>query len=116
APLAPGNADVIFDFFGEVDKIALDGAVFAGLNSVHSGNLVFGAAAVDADDRLIYDQLLGQLFYDSDGSGAGAAILLASLVDSPSLAVGDFVVLGNAANGLPSGADSTISAHEDTFR
>ena len=39
----------------------------------------FGAAAQDADDRIICDYSTGALLYDSDGIGGAAAVQFADL-------------------------------------
>jgi Ca2+-binding RTX toxin-like protein len=94
--LGGGNADVIVDFVSGTDRIALDDAIFAGIGgpgALAAGTFVTGAAAADADDRIIYDSATGQLFYDGDGNGAGAAILFASLQGGPALVASDFLVI-----------------------
>jgi len=93
---AAGNADFIADFLSGTDKLALDDAVFQGIGSPGSftaANFVAGTAAVDANDRIIYNAANGQLLYDADGSGAGAAVLLATLQGNPFLAASDFAVI-----------------------
>ncbi|GHA73857.1 serralysin [Formosimonas limnophila] len=79
------NLDRILDFTIGEDKIALDDAIFTALfgqTSLMVGQFNFGAnftSGRDADDRVIYDTSSGGLYYDADGSGAGAAQLFAQL-------------------------------------
>ena len=94
--LGATNVDEIADFVSGTDKIALDDAIFAGIGTPGSfdANAFFaGAAAHDADDRIIYNQATGQLFYDADGNGAGAAVLFGLVAGLPSLAASDFTVI-----------------------
>jgi len=94
--LGGGNIDAILDFAAGADKIALDDAVFAGiggLGALSAGAFATGAAAGDADDRIIYNSATGQLFFDADGSGAGAAVQFATLSTGLSLTAGDFTVI-----------------------
>ena len=91
-----GNVDAILDFLAGTDKIGLDDAIFAGVGTPGSFNanaFFAGTAAHDLDDRIIYDQATGQLFYDADGNGAGAQILFATLSGSPAIGAGDFTVI-----------------------
>ena len=91
------NADVITDFTSGSDRIALDPAAFASLGAL--GNFVAGDARFaagagfssgrDASDRVVYDTSTGKLYYDADGSGAGAAQLIATLSNRPALAATD---------------------------
>ena len=92
--LQPGMAPtVIGDFVSGMDKIALDDAVFGGIaGNALSSMFVTGTAAADADDRLIYDSATGALWYDADGTGAGAAIHFATLQGHPTLTAGDFLI------------------------
>ena len=93
--LGAGNVDYVYDFAAGDDKIALDDAVFTGLGlgSLPAGAFVTGTAAGDADDRIIYNGATGQLYYDADGNGAGAAILFATLQGAPVLTASDFQVI-----------------------
>jgi Ca2+-binding RTX toxin-like protein len=93
--LGSGNVDVLFDFASGIDTIALDDAVFAGLSqgSLASGAFVAGSAAQDADDRIIYNSATGQLFFDADGNGAGAAIHFATVHVGTAVAPTDFIVI-----------------------
>lgn len=52
-----------------------------------------GDKAKDANDYVVYDKKKGVLFYDADGSGAGAAVEIASLRIKASLTYKDFFVI-----------------------
>ena len=94
--LGAGNVDIIFGFEHGVDRIALDDAVFTaigGLGTLNANAFVTGSAAGDADDRIIYNSLTGQLFYDADGSGAGEAVQFATLHPGGLLTASDFSVI-----------------------
>lgn len=58
----------------------------------HNGTAAI-TAAHDADDRIIYDQATGNLYYDADGNLGGAQILFATLETRPVVAAGDFSVI-----------------------
>ena len=77
------------------DLIVLDDAVFAGLaaGALAASAFVAGTAAADAGDRVIYDSNSGQLWFDADGSGAGAAVLFAAVNPGTSLTNVDFLVV-----------------------
>ena len=77
--VAPGDSYPVFD-----TKIGKVGAFAA-------ANLVIGTKALDAADRLIYDKTSGNLFYDADGSGKGAAIRTALAA-----ATGDYCLIQDA--------------------
>ncbi|HEV2746488.1 MAG TPA: cadherin domain-containing protein, partial [Allosphingosinicella sp.] len=88
--VAPGtaNADVIEDFSVADDTIRLDRAIFTQITA--DGTLALaafhtGAAAHDATDRIIYNDVTGRIFYDADGNGGGAALLVATV--DPGLAL-----------------------------
>ncbi len=76
------------------DKIGLDAARF-GLTpgALPAGAFVNGTAAMDADDRIIYDSSTGALLFDADGNGAGAAQLFAYINGPFSLDSTFFVVI-----------------------
>lgn len=75
--------DFITDFTSGTDKIAFNIDQFSSLTagSFTAANLVSGAGAMaaDADDYLLYDTASNALSYDADGSGAGAAVQIATL-------------------------------------
>jgi serralysin len=94
--LGGGNVDRIVDFSSADDTIRLDDAVFTqlgGLGALNPNAFVTGNAAGDANDRIVYDAASGQLFYDADGTGAGAAVLFATLQGAPALNASDFLVI-----------------------
>ena len=90
-----GNVDTITDFAAGTDRIVLDHAVFAGLaaGAVAGGAFAIGAAAGDADDRIIYDSATGALWFDADGNGAGAAVQFATLGTGLALTASDFLII-----------------------
>jgi Ca2+-binding RTX toxin-like protein len=102
-----GNVDLITDFVSATDKLTFDSGVFAGLGSpgnFTAGDARFAAGAGftsgrDASDRIVYNTTTGQLFYDSDGNGAGTAQLVATLQGAPTVAATDIAVTGQSAPG-----------------
>ena len=85
---APGaaNVDHITDFAAG-ERLYLEDLVYAGIGvpgDFAAGDARFFAAAganggADASDRVVYDTASGRLYFDADGSGAGAATLVAIL-------------------------------------
>ena len=127
--VAPGtaNADVITDLDSGADVIILDSGAHA--NAGPSGNFITGDArfwssstgvAHDADDRVVYNTSNGQLWYDLDGNGVGAAQLIATLEGAPGLIATDIAIdngggVGGVINGT-SGDDSLVGgAGNDTL-
>jgi len=103
------NADLLADFASGWDNIQLDAAGFsaigaAGRFTANDPRFFAGTAAHDADDRIIYNSATGQIFYDADGNGAGAAQLIATLPAGRGVVAGDFNVIGT-----PSGGGNTIN-------
>jgi Ca2+-binding RTX toxin-like protein len=93
APLVANTYDFVGDFVHGQDKIVLENAVFTALPT---GPLVasafrLGPTALDADDRILYDQ--GALFYDRDGLGGVAPVKFASFGIVPALNAADFLVV-----------------------
>jgi serralysin len=96
------NGDRITDFASGLDEIRLDSDVMGQLGAsgdFAAGDARFWSAAGatgghDADDRVVYNTTTGQLFYDADGSGSGAAQLIFTLQAGAALAATDIVVLG----------------------
>ena len=95
-----GNVDTITDFNVGNDTIRLENTGAGLFNALPIGSLAAsafkligpGGGVVDASDRILYQQSTGQLFYDSDGSGAATAVLFAVLSNMPVIDQTDFVV------------------------
>src|SRR5204862_6848561 len=96
------NADTVAAFDTNWDRLQLDAAAFANIGAsgrFASGDVRFfsGAGATsghDADDRIVYNTSTGQLFYDADGSGPGAAQLIGTFQGAPTLVASDINVFG----------------------
>ena len=92
--------DQITDFSkvsGNTDHIRLDDALFAGVGTAGSpiaAAFKLDGSAVDANDKIIYDQATGALYYDADGSGTGsAAVQFAQLNAGTVLTLSDFNII-----------------------
>lgn len=98
--LSVTNRDIIADFNTGNDTIKLENTGVGMFNSLAPEALAAsafkligpGGTAVDADDRVLYKQSTGQLFYDADGSGAATTILFATLIGNPNIDQTDFLV------------------------
>gem|GEM_PF-558988 len=90
-----GNYDMLGDFQAGVDRIVLDNAIYTALadGALAPSAFVNGSAAADADDRIVYYQATGGLFYDADGSGSGAMVLFAIVAGGQPLTAADFLVI-----------------------
>ena len=93
--LGPANVDTVQSFEAGIDRFLLEDSVFAGmpLGVLAASRFVIGAAAGDADDRIIYNSATGALLFDADGNGAGAAVQFALLGTGLALTASDFVVI-----------------------
>jgi Ca2+-binding RTX toxin-like protein len=95
------NADSVRDWASGTDKVALDDAAMSALGArgnFSAGDARFAAGAGftlgrDASDRVVYNTSTGSLYYDADGSGAGAAQLIATFAGNPAVAAIDIVVI-----------------------
>ena len=100
-PNATTNKDTITDFVSGTDELQFRQAIFAGLGA--PGELSAAAflssptavAALDLDDRIIYNTATGALYYDADGLGGAAAMQIAIIGTSthPALAYIDIHVI-----------------------
>jgi Ca2+-binding RTX toxin-like protein len=92
---AATNVDIITDFNSLDDTIWLGSAIFTTLtpgNIIGANQFCIGDAALDGDDRIVYDQANGEIMYDPDGTGAAAAILFAQVTPGLAIAYDDFLV------------------------
>jgi Ca2+-binding RTX toxin-like protein len=96
APRA-GNVDAIHDFNAAADTIRLDDVVFDDIHA--TGQLAAGAFAHwqdpgQANDRILYDQSNGKLYYDPTGGTHADAQQFATLTNSPDdLSAKDFLII-----------------------
>lgn len=93
--LGATNIDTIADFSMVDDTIQLASSIFTGLvaGGLSAAAFNIGAAASDATDRIIYNSVTGALLFDSDGTGASAAIQFATLSTGLALTNADFLVV-----------------------
>jgi cysteinyl-tRNA synthetase len=89
------ETDRITDFVSGTDRIELDSKLFKALTvgALGSAGFLLGATATTAAHRLIYDPPKGALYYDADGSGRIAPILIGSFDNQAVIVVGDFTVV-----------------------
>lgn len=91
--------DTVADFSSTVDKLDFDNALFTaiGPDGALNANAFYSAAGVssghDADDRLVYNTTTGGLYYDADGNGVGASVLVATFTGSPTVAAADIQII-----------------------
>ncbi|MCD1617856.1 hypothetical protein K7H20_07305 [Salipiger manganoxidans] len=92
-----GNVDRITDFDVAQDVIQLKASVFAGLPRGVLSEDAFAqnasGRATEAQHRVIHETDTGKLFYDSDGTGAAAAVHFATVTrDLLALTSEDFLL------------------------
>ena len=95
---AAANVDTITDFNGAADTIQLDNAVFTALTA--TGTLAASAfkdiadGPKDANDRIIYNSVTGNLYYDADGSAAAfTQVKFANIATLAAISNADFNVI-----------------------
>ncbi|MBF2018926.1 MAG: hypothetical protein IGR93_02140 [Hydrococcus sp. C42_A2020_068] len=93
---AKEGIDRITDFSTADDTILVSAAGFGGGltadATLAASQFTVGTAATDADDRFIYNNADGSLFFDSDGTGSSAEVQIAILNGLPSLTNTDITV------------------------
>jgi Ca2+-binding RTX toxin-like protein len=112
-----GSASGITDFASGADKIRLDASTMTALGT--TGNFAAGderfhagAAAAEADDRVIWNAATGELFYDADGSGAGGAELITTVSGS---VVATDIIVDNGTAPEPGGEVITGTSGNDSL-
>ena len=92
-----GNIDRIINYNVADDTIYLDLIVFTAfgkLGAIAAGAFNTGSVATEADDRIIFNQSTGDLFYDADGNGRGAAVQFATIAGiTGKLSSQDFILV-----------------------
>lgn len=91
---APGvaDADTITDFAAAQDRIYLE-RDFYGLTGSRIASAQFkdlSLGSLDADDRVVFDRALGNIYFDADGSGGQGAQLVAHLSNGAVVTHTDF--------------------------
>lgn len=95
------NVDDIFDFDAGEDVFHLSLSIFAalgGAGTISSDEFFLVETGEDidattADQRILYSEETGQVFYDADGSGSGGKILFATLEAGLSLTADNFIAI-----------------------
>jgi Ca2+-binding RTX toxin-like protein len=92
---ATTNVDAINGYVVADDQIRIDNAVFAGLaaGTLAADAFIIGAAAADAEDRIVYNSATGGLFFDADGVGGTAQVRFATLAAGLAMTNAEFFVI-----------------------
>ncbi|HEV2565397.1 MAG TPA: hypothetical protein VGU19_09960, partial [Microvirga sp.] len=94
--------DMVQDFkTAEYDRIHLSQNTFSGFKASDLGRLkasafTLGTKALDREDRIIYDQASGKLYYDADGTGGSTQFHIATFTNSgtkPALSYASFFIV-----------------------
>ncbi|MEQ1950591.1 hypothetical protein [Mesorhizobium sp. CN2-181] len=84
--IGAANVDTIVDFVVVDDRFLLSDAIFTALDTGTLSAAAFRSNATglaeDASDRIIYETDTGEVYYDSDGTGGGAAGILFAIADT----------------------------------
>jgi Ca2+-binding RTX toxin-like protein len=95
SPFGSPNVDTIFDFVSGEDKLEFNAAAFGGgltPGMLDASAFVLGTQAQDANDRFIYDQASGKLYFDVDGAGGQEQVLVALLPNHNTIVASDLVM------------------------
>ncbi|MEQ1670002.1 MAG: calcium-binding protein, partial [Hyphomicrobium sp.] len=84
--------DRIYDFTS-TDQIVIDAVSISAQTLLTANQFVLGTTALDANDRVIYDETTGIVRFDADGTGVKAALLFAVLNTKPVISFADFELI-----------------------
>jgi Ca2+-binding RTX toxin-like protein len=91
-----GNADTITDFVSGTDRIAIDSrhlGTGTGTLAANGITFVLGSSAVGAGPTVMFDATTHQVLADADGTGAGSALVLATLTGVATVSASDFLIV-----------------------
>jgi serralysin len=91
--LGASNVDHIADFQHLVDDILLVQSIFAGIGPALTADEFRIGMAQDANDRILYNNITGQIFYDGNANAAGGMVLFATVTAGTVLTFDDFVMV-----------------------
>lgn len=94
--LGAGNVDTLQDFsVVDGDRLVLSRDLFAaaGYQYLSGAAFTLGSAATTTAQRIVYNQSTGELFYDTDGSGAAAQVKFAVIANHLQLSAANFYIL-----------------------
>lgn len=90
--------DYIQDFTPGTDALTFNSSVFSALSglpfasTLPVGYFTYGTKATTADHHLIYNTANGALYYDMDGAGGQAQVVIAQLTTKPLLSATDILI------------------------
>lgn len=94
--LSKSNVDVIRDFSPKDDRFELAPSIFKtsgqSISYIKSSEFWKGSKAHDADDRFIYNNKTGVIYYDPDGTGSQEALAFAKVKAGIKLTYKDFFI------------------------
>ncbi|MBB3018518.1 Ca2+-binding RTX toxin-like protein [Microvirga lupini] len=86
------KASFVLDSFGEPEEQSDKWFVFDQIRTITDKSFQIGTVALDADDRIIYDNATGKLYYDKDGTGVVAPAQIAQMKAGTALSHMDFII------------------------
>jgi Ca2+-binding RTX toxin-like protein len=98
AKLGVAGVDTIVKFMHDEDKLALENKVFKAIGGSLIADEFYAKAgatqAHDKSDRVIYNKTTGDVYYDKDGKGGDASVLILTISNHPgNFDHGDFVIV-----------------------